>query len=136
MPVCNEVKGLAKQTSTATDEISKKINSIQSDSCSVVEFTSQLSGIVSSIHEHQTMIATTITEQTSVSREISQTIGNTSQRSESIRGHIGNLVSCNQSTLETMDQTRNATKNVIGCAVILENMLANYCLDNPGFSST
>ena len=134
--VANEVKELAKQTSTATDEISKRINSIQADSSSVVDFISQLSGIVSSIHDHQIMIATAITEQTSVSREISQTIGNTSHRSESIRNHIGNLVSCNQSTQKTMDQTRNATKNVIESAVVLENILDNYCLDNPDPGST
>lgn len=133
--VANEVKELAKQTATATDEISQRINSIQADSSSVVEFISKLSGIVSSIHDHQTMIATAITEQTSVSREISQTIGSTSQRSESIGGHIGNLVSCNKTTQETMDQARKATKNVVDSAVILERILDNYRLDSPDTSS-
>ena len=129
--VANEVKELAKQTATATDEISKRINSIQTDSSSVVECISQLSEIVSSIHDHQVMIATAITEQTSVSREISKTIGNTSERSENIRGNIDSLVACNQTTLETMHQTRDATQSVVKSAEIFERVLDNYSLDRP-----
>jgi len=129
--VANEVKELAKQTADATDEISKRIGSIQSDSGSVVESISQLSGIVNSIHDHQIMIATAITEQTSVSREISQTIGNTSQRSDSIRTHIDSLLNSNQTTLHNMQQSREATQNVVESAKILESVLDNYQLDSP-----
>jgi len=55
--VANEVKELAKETARATDEISAKIQSIQSDVESAVRAVQHIGGILSQINAAQTTIA-------------------------------------------------------------------------------
>lgn len=126
--VANEVKELAKQTADATDEIGKRISSIQSDSTSAVDCIKVINKIVTEVSHYQGTIATAITEQTSVSREISQTIGQTASSSSSIRSHIDDLVHQNQASVTTLLDTRNATTEVVECAQQLEHLLAHYQL--------
>ena len=134
--VANEVKELAKQTATATDEISTRINSIQADSTSVVESISRLSGIVNNINEYQNTIATAIAQQTSVSKDISRTIGETADNSGNIRRNITGLVSCNQATLKSLNQARDATSDIVESAETFERLLSNYTLDMDNAQSS
>jgi len=72
--VANEVKKLADETATATDEVGSKVATIQSNSDAVIAAIERISGIISRISELQTTIAGAIEEQTATTSEISSSI--------------------------------------------------------------
>ena len=72
--VANEVKSLASETAKATDEISSKIESIQSASGQSAESISQIGSIISNIDQYITAIVAAIEEQNSVTEEISRNV--------------------------------------------------------------
>nr|WP_321401832.1 methyl-accepting chemotaxis protein [uncultured Desulfobacter sp.] len=76
--VANEIKGLAGQTSEASDAIKEQILGIQESSTKTVDAIAGISGIVSEIDTIVATIATAVEEQTAATREISENIARTS----------------------------------------------------------
>lgn len=72
--VANEVKELAKQTALATEEIGKKINSVQSDTETAVRKIQEIAGIIQEITLIQTTVAGALTQQATTTLEISKNI--------------------------------------------------------------
>jgi methyl-accepting chemotaxis protein len=72
--VANEVKELAKQTSAATDQISERIASIQSDTRESVQAIEEIGSIISQIAEIQTSVAAAVTEQEAVTSQMGATV--------------------------------------------------------------
>ena len=68
--VANEVKELAKQTSNATEEISRKIEAIQTDAKAAVAAISSISGVITRANEISMSIATAVEEQSATTNEI------------------------------------------------------------------
>jgi len=126
--VANEVKELAKQTANATNEIGASINNIQTDSTRAVQSINQINDIVDKISEFQTIIAAAISEQTAVSRELSQTIGNTVDSSSNIRSLIDELTLQNKVGGEVLTESRIAIAEVTESAQQLELVMAHYQL--------
>jgi methyl-accepting chemotaxis protein len=72
--VAGEVKNLAKQTASATDEISEKIRSIQTASGKSAESIASIGAIIESMNDYMTVIAAAIEEQNSTTEEISRNV--------------------------------------------------------------
>ncbi|WP_321394893.1 methyl-accepting chemotaxis protein [Emcibacter sp.] len=70
--VANEVKGLAKKTSEATDEIANQITSIQEVTRQTVEAIGKIGSRINGIDETTQGIASAVTQQTAATNEISR----------------------------------------------------------------
>jgi GAF domain-containing protein len=68
--VANEVKELARETATATDEVSSRVAAIQGDVQNVVGALASIRDIVERINETQHLIGGVLTEQAAVTRSI------------------------------------------------------------------
>ncbi len=68
--VASEVKGLASQTTKATEDISARIQSVQDSSSSAVTAIDAIKNIISQVSEYSESIAAAVEEQSSVTREI------------------------------------------------------------------
>ncbi|NJC70756.1 methyl-accepting chemotaxis protein [Planosporangium thailandense] len=68
--VAGEVKELAAQTATATEDIGRRITAIQQDSQDAVAAIERISGIIVKVNELQTTIATAVEEQSATTSEI------------------------------------------------------------------
>ncbi len=77
--VANEVKDLAAQTNTATQDISDKIEAMQKSSLDTVEEIDRISAVIGEIDEIITGIASAVEEQAVTSRDISGNIEHASQ---------------------------------------------------------
>lgn len=77
--VANEIKELAKQTATATQEIKSRIDGIQSSTNVTVVEIEQISKIIVEINDIVGTIATAVEEQSVSSQEISNNISQASQ---------------------------------------------------------
>ena len=69
--VANEVKELAKETAKATEEISRRIESIQSDTSSAVEAIGEVRKVVTKINDISNSIASAVEEQAATTSEMS-----------------------------------------------------------------
>jgi len=82
--VANEVKELAAQTNTATDEIRTKITAMQDSTKQVAEKAEQINKITSDVNEIVVSIATAVEEQSVTTKDIASNIGQTAQASQGI----------------------------------------------------
>jgi methyl-accepting chemotaxis protein len=72
--VATEIKELALQTSSATEDIKKKINTVQSSANAAVEDIEKIAGVIREVSEIVATIATAIEEQSVVTRDIASNI--------------------------------------------------------------
>ncbi|NVB37857.1 PAS domain-containing protein [Pseudenhygromyxa sp. WMMC2535] len=82
--VANEVKELARETSTATDEISERITAIQKSTDSTITAIGDIGGIIKQINEIQSAIAAAVEQQSATTSEISRNVSVAAKRSNEI----------------------------------------------------
>lgn len=61
--VASEVKDLAQETARATDDISKRVEAIQTDTTNAVAAIGEISQIIARINDYQLTIASAVEEQ-------------------------------------------------------------------------
>src|ERR1022692_3793657 len=82
--VANEVKELAKETAKATEDISLKIEAIQTDTKGAVDAIAEISAIINQINDLQNTIASAVEEQSATTNEIGRNIAEASKGSTEI----------------------------------------------------
>jgi methyl-accepting chemotaxis protein len=70
--VAGEVKELAQETAKATEDIARRVETIQSDTGDAVTAISEISKIIASINDYQLTIASAVEEQTATTDEMSR----------------------------------------------------------------
>lgn len=86
--VANEIKDLAAQTSSATDDIKSKIGHIQDSSSSTLSGIAEIKNVISSVNEIVHTIATAVEQQTAATREISENITQASSGIEEVNQNV------------------------------------------------
>lgn len=86
--VANEVKELATQTNTATEEIQSRIEAIQRTAGRSIQEIEGINRVISQVDGLITTIATAVEEQTISTREISTNIGQTAQGVQGVTENI------------------------------------------------
>ena len=77
-----EVKSLANQTASATEEISQQINEIQTATRAAVDANGIIAKTITEIHEVATAIASAVEEQGAATQEVSSNIAQVPEASE------------------------------------------------------
>ncbi|MBF0495528.1 MAG: DUF3365 domain-containing protein [Deltaproteobacteria bacterium] len=95
--VANEIKDLAQQTAKATEEISKKIEGIQSSTAVTVEEIEQVTKVIEEVNEIVTTIATAVEEQSVTTREMA---GNVAQAAQGIQEVSENVLQSSTVSVE------------------------------------
>ncbi len=106
--VANEVKELAKQTASATEEIGQKIEAIQTDTRGAVTAIEQISSIITQINDIQNTIASAVEEQSATTNEIARNASEAAKGSTEISRNISNVSEAARSTTEGAANTRTA----------------------------
>jgi methyl-accepting chemotaxis protein len=92
--VANEVKELAKETAKATEDISHKIETIQSDTQAAVDAIASISEVINQIHDISNTIATAVEEQNATTNEMSRNVNEAASGSGEITNSIGGVSRC------------------------------------------
>ena len=121
--VANEVKELAKQTATATEDISKKIEAIQSDTKRAVEAIQQISDIIGQINDYQNTIAGAVEQQAATTNEIARNAAEAAKGSEQISTSIRGVTAAARQTSEGADNTLSAADKLANLASSLRALL-------------
>ena len=82
--VAGEVKALATQTRTATDQITQRINEIQDATSSVVEFLSSVETSIEQLNAMTSVVASAVEEQSATTQEMSHNISQVASSCEQV----------------------------------------------------
>ncbi|KAA0123177.1 methyl-accepting chemotaxis protein [Methylobacterium sp. P1-11] len=107
--VAAEVKTLAEQTAKATQEITARIDAIQSATRDAVEAVQGVSRTIDAMSGIATHIASAIEEQGAATREIARNVQEAAHGTQQVTGHIG-------SVREGASDTGSAATQVLGAA--------------------
>jgi methyl-accepting chemotaxis protein len=124
--VANEVKELAKETARATEDISQKIEAIQSDTRGALAAIGQIGAIINKINDIQNTIAGAVEEQTATTNEMSRNVTEAARGSAEIAQNIGGVASAAQNTSEGASNTQRAAAELARVAAGLQKLVAQF----------
>lgn len=124
--VANEVKELARETAKATEEISMRIDAIQTDSKNAVDAIKQITGVISQINEIQNLIATAVEEQTATTNEIGRSVSEAARGTSEISQNITGVASTAKQTMSGTTNTLQAAKGLSGMASELQKLVTRF----------
>ncbi|MEH1768891.1 MAG: methyl-accepting chemotaxis protein [Nostoc sp.] len=124
--VANEVKELAKQTANATEDISQRIEAIQTDTKAAVQAITQITDIINQINDFQSTIASAIEEQTATTNEISRNIAEAAKGTSDIAKNIAIVALNTQSTTIGTSNTLQAATELSRMAVDLQKVVSQF----------
>jgi methyl-accepting chemotaxis protein len=109
--VANEVKELARQTAKATEEISQKIEAIQSSSGVAVGAISSIGESIRRINEISTTIASAVQQQTAATSEISRNVSEAARGTSEVSSNIVSVAeAAHASGRSVAEMLRSATE--------------------------
>lgn len=124
--VANEVKELAKQTSQATDEISQRIETIQSDIAATVKTIDEVSGVIHQISSIQTAIAGAVEQQTVTTQEIGRNLTEAARGTSEIARNIAGVAEAARNTSEGAHKTERTSTDLARAAKQLSDLVAHF----------
>jgi len=110
--VAGEVKELAKQTSSATDEIGRMVDDIQRDVAGSIEAMGKVREVVSRIEMLQNSVAAAVEQQNATSQEIARSVGESSRATREISEAIHELTGVSQTGSATAEQSRSSAASI------------------------
>ncbi len=110
--VANEVKELAKQTATATQDITKKIEKIQGDSKQAVESIQSVTEIIEQLNNIASSIAASVEEQAASTNEVSRVVQESAEAVRSISENIGQVSNAAAMTGQGAIQTKESASDL------------------------
>ncbi len=123
--VANEVKELAKETARATEDISQKIEAIQSNTSNAIDAIGEISKTVNRISDIQNTIASAVEEQSVTTNEITRSIGEASRGSASITSNVKAVAEAASQTSEGARGTETAAMSLSRLATELQQLVAD-----------
>jgi methyl-accepting chemotaxis protein len=127
--VANEVKELAKETAKATEDISKKIEAIQTDTKGAVEAIAQITAIIKQINDISNTIASAVEEQTATTNEIARNVSEAAKGSSEIAENVVAVAAAAKSTAQGANDTQTAAQELSRMAAELQKLVARFTFD-------
>jgi methyl-accepting chemotaxis protein len=124
--VANEVKELARETASATEEIGTRIEAIQNDTQNAVAAIGQIGAIVKRIYEIQNAIASAVEEQTATTNEISRSVTEVATGSSDIASTISGVATATHETASGASSTQQAAQELSKMAVELQELVDRF----------
>jgi methyl-accepting chemotaxis protein len=124
--VASEVKELAQETATATADITRRIEAIQSDARGAVSAINEIRSIIGQINEIQATIAAAVDEQTDNSAAIGRSVADAANSSTEIADGIGHVARASSETSQGASETRRAAEDLADLAGELQRLVAGF----------
>ena len=124
--VANEVKELAKETAKATEDISRKIEAIQTDTKAAVDAIASISGVINQINDISNTIATAVEEQNATTNEMSRNVSEAAQGSGEITSNISGVAEAAQGTTRGASDTQKASQQLVETSTQLRHLVEQF----------
>ena len=121
--VAHEVKQLAKQTGQATEDISRKIGTIQAESTGAVKAIGQIGSIIKTVNDISSAIAAAVEKQTTTTEEMGHNVSEAARGSEEISRNIVGVAEAAQNTAAGATESRKAANDLADLATRLQSLV-------------
>jgi len=128
--VANEVKELAKKTAKATEDISRKIETIQVDTKAAVESIGTISEVINQINGISNTIATAVEEQNATTNEMARNVSEAAQGSGEITSNIAGVAEAAESTSRGAGDTQKAAQQLVATSAELRRLVEQFKIDD------
>jgi methyl-accepting chemotaxis protein len=130
--VANEVKELAKQTAIATEEISLKIEAIQSETKTTTESIAQITGIITQINNISNTIAGAVEDQTTTTNEMVRNVNHAATGSAQIVDNMRAVANAAKDTTQGAEETNEAAQKLSKMATELRELVSQFKYSSNG----
>jgi methyl-accepting chemotaxis protein len=128
--VANEVKELAKQTAKATEDISRRIEAIQTDTHASVEAIGTIGTVIKQINDISNTIATAVEEQNATTNEMVRNVSDAAHGSGEITSNIGGVAQAAESTSRGAADTQKAAQQLVETSAQLRRLVEQFNIDS------
>ncbi|WP_237491887.1 methyl-accepting chemotaxis protein [Modestobacter sp. L9-4] len=126
--VANEVKELAQETARATEDIARRVETIQTDTGSAVGAIEEVASIISRINDHQLTIAAAVEEQTATTAEMDRNVTDAASGSGDIATNIAGVATAARSTAASAEESQRAAADLAQVSGRLQSLAAQFRL--------
>ena len=130
--VANEVKELAKKTAKATEDISRKIETIQVDAKAAVDSIGTISEVINQINGISNTIATAVEEQNATTNEMARNVSEAAHGSGEITSNIAGVAEAAESTSRGATDTQKAAQQLVDTSTELRRLVEQFKIDENG----
>jgi methyl-accepting chemotaxis protein len=128
--VANEVKELANQTAKATNEITKKIETIQADSQSAITAIGEISIAIEKVNGFTGNIAASVEEQAATTNEVTRIVTEAAEGVRQITENISQVSQAAANTGKDANSAQDASRKVENIAESLKKYVARLKLES------
>ena len=127
--VANEVKELAKQTATATEDISRKIEAIQGDTKGAVQAINTITGVITRVNEISGTIAAAVEEQSATTSEMSRNLTDAARGASQVTENISGVAQAAQNTSQGATDSLKAAQQLAQLSHKLRQLVEQFKLE-------
>jgi methyl-accepting chemotaxis protein len=124
--VANEVKELAQETARATEDIARRVETIQGDTSGAVAAIGEISTIITSINDYQLTIASAVEEQTATTNEMSRSVAEAASGSGDIAANIVAVARAANDATAGAGETATSARKLAGIAAEMEQLVGQF----------
>jgi methyl-accepting chemotaxis protein len=110
--VANEIKELARQTASATQDIKLKIGTIQGTTKTTIAQAERITAVIGQVNDLIVGIATAVEEQSSATREIASNIIKNSKGIQEVGEHVANTSSAAEEVNQAITEVNQSTAQI------------------------
>jgi methyl-accepting chemotaxis protein len=124
--VANEVKELAKETAKATEDISRRIEAIQTDTKGAVHAIGEISAVINHVNDISSTIASSVEEQTATTNEMARNITEAAKGSSEIAQNIAGVAEGAKGTSSGANETKAAAAELARLSTQMQKLLQKF----------
>jgi methyl-accepting chemotaxis protein len=124
--VASEVKDLAQETAKATEDISRRVETIQADTTGAVAAIEEISSVIERISDFQTTIASAVEEQTATTAEMNRSVAEAAGGTGEIAQTITGVADAARMTSQGVAQTQQATADLARMSTELSGLVSTF----------
>ncbi|MGI5170005.1 methyl-accepting chemotaxis protein [Spirillospora sp. CA-253888] len=124
--VAGEVKDLAQETAKATEDISRRVDTIQNDTAAAMEAIGRISTITGRINDYQATIAAAVEEQTATTAEMNRNVTEAATTSSDIAANISGVAEASAATTAGAEQSRQAAVELAEMSRALHDLVGRF----------
>jgi methyl-accepting chemotaxis protein len=124
--VATEVKELAQETARATEDIARRVQSIQGDTAGAVEAIAEISTIIGRINDYQLTIASAVEEQTATTGEMNRNVAEAATGAGEIAANITGVAAATETTMHAVGDAVTASEGLAAMSAQLQGVVGRF----------
>ncbi|MEV4283452.1 methyl-accepting chemotaxis protein [Actinoplanes xinjiangensis] len=124
--VASEVKDLAQETARATEDISRRVELIQTDTGGAVAAIEEITHVIARISDFQTTIASAVEEQTATTGEMNRSVAEAANGTGEIAQNITGVAEAARLTSAGVTQAQHATAELARMSTDLNALVTQF----------